>query len=125
MQIECYDHDLMGTPDLIGRVELAADDILAIVRVTVAERSLTPTSLTWLELTRGTDENNSNLASSIGTTRNPFDTLGDIALAITARLPLPVSLEEYRRSKALDQGGISRGVADAGVRVSEDVVRLD
>ena len=55
------------------------------------------------------------------TGRNPFDSLGDIAVAVKARrLPLPASLEDYGSSTGKQAVfGVSRGVADAGVRVSE------
>ena len=59
--------------------------------------------------------------------RNPFDYLGDISVAVKTRLPLPASLEEYGLS-AGKRGGVpsvSRGVADAGVRVSATDLVVD
>lgn len=56
-------------------------------------------------------------------TRNPFDSLGDIALAVTAKLQLPAILGDHEQ--ALSAGGSvekghcsSDGVVDAAVQVS-------
>lgn len=145
----------MGPPDLIGRVELDADAVLALVQTIDSDgaksnalhaSSSTPPALTWLELTASSDDNNtppspppSSLQKPVARTglpsswppmrsdkkreiRNPFDSLGDIALAVTAKLPLPASLCNYERE--LSTGGIEKGhcssgdVVDAAVRVS-------
>lgn len=131
----------MGPPELIGRVELDADAILDMV--TVAEgsnsRASTPASasLTWLELTPGKADTKTTLPGSpsvsalaVPTTsiddkigRNPFDSLGEIALAVSATLPLPMSLSEYEKLSKDSEGGCNaQAVADAGVRVSLGVV---
>lgn len=145
----------MGPPDLIGRVELDTDAVLALVQTIDSDgaksnalhaSSSAPPALTWLELTAGSDDNSmpsspppSSLQKSVARTgspsswppmrsdkkreiRNPFDSLGDIALAVTAKLQLPASLGNYER--ALSTGGIGKGhcssgdVVDAAVRVS-------
>ena len=74
-------------------------------------------STTWLELEPDGDEGKNTAAAEA---RNPFNSLGDIAVAVTAKRPLPGSLEEYRRTKEeelriVDSG--SRSIADAAVLV--------
>lgn len=74
-------------------------------------------STTWLELEqdRDGDDNTADMKA-----RNPFESLGDIAVAVTAKRPLPSSLEDYRRTKEEEQtaaDGGSRSIADAAVLV--------
>lgn len=124
-QIRCYDHDVLSGPDLIGRVKLSTDAILAMVNsVTTGHDGIDEiggqaagVSTTWLELEqdRDGDDNTADMKA-----RNPFESLGDIAVAVTAKRPLPSSLEEYRRTKEEEQtaaDGGSRSIADAAVLV--------
>lgn len=136
----------MGSPDLIGKVKLDADDILGIAEVatstTVADdpRAVTYTStlltsLTWVKLT--SDATDSKAPSPPQSSpspavprrlppgrnengaRNPFDTLGEIAIALTTTLPLPASVSEYSRYSGGDEeGSPSHAAARAAVRVS-------
>lgn len=122
----------MGPPDLIGRVELDVNAILAMVRTVpptgnglnyvhgramATSIAVAPAAVTWLELEPEVVNGKAPTDASQG--RNPFDSLGDISVALTARLALPVSLEEYGRSREETEGvGGARGVVDAGVRVS-------
>lgn len=86
-----------------------------------------PATLTWLELQADVDDKTTVRPSSAYSSipqryredRNPFNSLGDIALALTSEIPLPASLGEYQRS--VQNGGFDtpRSIADAGVRVSE------
>lgn len=168
LQIRCYDHDIVGPPDLIGSIRLGTNAILGLVTTTTATaaatddmrhaeairdravlRTASNVATTWLEL-RPVNNNNSHdrnthtlaLASTMqappssiiadiktrrsegwGTSeRNPFDSCGDIAVALRARLPLPACLQEYERlgeeTKGDGNNQPSRLVADAGVRVS-------
>lgn len=85
-----------------------------------------PATLTWLELQANIDNKTTVRPSSAHSSipqryredRNPFNSLGDIALALTSEIPLPASLEEYQQS--MKNGGFDspRSIADAGVRVS-------
>lgn len=136
--MRCYDYDIMGPPDLIGRIEIGADSILGMVTVkgtsVVVRRAPTHTStaLTWLELEPGKENTGNsavspalsfNTASAGGLTeiiRNPFDSLGEIALAVTTTLPLPVSISEYNKWAAKDKADIDLGAqaaAEVGIRV--------
>lgn len=117
----------MGPPDLIGFVELDADAMFAMASSIPAttDGGLGTedgyAAAAWLELAPNTINATKPKKSSSGlvTGRNPFDSLGEIAVAFKARLPLPASLEEYGRSTGQQLGTrVSRGVADAGVRVS-------
>lgn len=91
-----------------------------------------PATLTWLELQADVDDVDSgdkkaarpssvhySIPGRYREDRNPFNSLGDIALALTSEIPLPASLDEYQRS--VQNGGFDtpRGIADAGVQVSE------
>lgn len=137
----------MGPPDLIGRVKLGTDSILAMVstatpaddgglghlyrKTTATSTADAPPAVAWMELvpddnvkttttlalSSSTNSSGPFLSNSVAE-RNPFESLGDIAVAIKARLPLPASLEEYELSKVEKGVGVLRGIADAGVRVS-------
>ena len=131
-QIRCYDHDVLGPPDLIGCVKLGSDAILAMVRTvtTAAKPGLRDLStadaspgVTWLELMPEAGDDVvpavSTATMSVNRERNPFDSLGDVAIELTATRPLPSSVHEYGLAK---EGGLStsgsRGIAEAGVMVS-------
>lgn len=132
-QIRCYDHDLLGPPDLIGCVKLGPDAILGLVRLvaTTGKNGYRGTSVTdpsfevtWLELIPDVGDDTTTPDSGSTTTaqreRNPFASLGDVAVALTARRPLPGSIEEYGRAKEEKQSTItsSLAIAEAGVVVS-------
>lgn len=123
----------MGPADLIGCTTLGPDAILAMVNAgnedndaagSLPCRPDVPAEVTWLELMPDSKDNGISAAVSRehGTIneRNPFKSLGDIAIAITTRHALPKSVEEYRRSKEKEESVVdsSRGIADAGVLVS-------
>lgn len=131
-QIRCYDHDVVGPADLIGCVTLGPDAILAMVDTVntdndVAEspcRPDAPAEVTWLELTSDSSRSSTSKVVSRETgiihERNPFKSLGDIAVAVAVRRALPNSMEEYRRSNEEEQSKIDAGraIADSGVLVS-------
>lgn len=126
-QIRCYDHDVLSAPDLIGRAKLGTDAILAMVNTAVITGhdgidevggQAAGVSATWLELEPDGDDDKNTAAAKA---RNPFASLGDIAVAVSAKRPLPGSLEEYRRTKEEERSIVdsgSRSVADAAVLVS-------
>lgn len=114
----------MGPPDLIGHVKLGTDAILGMVHM-VADANedgleTTAAAITWLELLPGVDDKKGTITGGNGRKeRNPFDSLGDIAVTVKTRLPLPKSLDVYGRLKD-EEGGdhLARSAADAGVWVS-------
>lgn len=131
MQIRCYDHDVLGGPDLIGRVKLGADSILSMVNTVTTDHDgvgqscgqAAGVSTTWLELEP--DGGDNKKSTSAKKARSPFETLGDIAVAVTAKRPLPSSLEEYRRTRDEEQSVVnstSRRIADAAVLVSAPMI---
>ncbi|CAM9137499.1 unnamed protein product [Scytosiphon promiscuus] len=129
LEIRCYDHDMMGPADLIGCVTLGPDAVLDMVKAVDADnsgegrpcKSDAPNEVTWFELMPDSDGRDASPAVSRETgviyKRNPFRSLGDIAVAVTARHALPRSVEEYRRSKEEGRSiaNTRRGIADAGV----------
>lgn len=124
-QILCYDHDVLSGPDLIGRVKLGTDAILAMVNTLTMGHDAVDgiggqaagVSTTWLELEPGGGNNENTPAMKA---RNPFESLGDIAVALTAKRALPSSLEEYRWAKQEERSASwSRSIADASVLVRE------
>ncbi len=132
-QIRCYDHDLLGPPDLIGCAKLGPDAILGLARpvAPTGENGYRGTSVvdpslevTWLELMPDVGDDPTTTGSESTTRarseRNPFASLGDIAVAVTARRPLPGSVQEYGRAKEEKQSTIasSLDIAEAGVLVS-------
>lgn len=76
--------------------------------------------VTWLELMPDTNTSTTAAPSESGITkhRNPFRSLGDIAVAVNTKLPLPGGVEEYKRSKERSATELTRGIADVGVLVS-------
>ncbi|CAN0018446.1 unnamed protein product [Ectocarpus sp. 6 AP-2014] len=116
LEIRCYDHDLLGPADLIGCVKLSADAILAMASTANVDDDASA-EVTWLELMPDTNTSTTAASSESGITkhRNPFRSLGDIAVAVNTKLPLPGSLEEYERSKERSATEITRGIADVGV----------
>lgn len=110
---------------MIGLVKLGTDAILAMVSTATTDRDgvdgscgqAAGVSTTWLELETGGGVDKNTLATKA---RNPFESLGDIAVAVKAQRALPSSLEEYRRTRQEGRGtadSSSRGVADATVLV--------
>lgn len=128
-QVLCYDDDFLGSADLIGRVVLETDDILAILRASdVTCDGCSCPSLVWMQLapsgeesSRPTSPNESSPA--INGKQNPFDNLGEIALRMTARLPLPTSIKEYNKLGGAQQEYSARDIADAGLEVSGAIFR--
>lgn len=113
---------------MIGRVKLGTDAIFGMVSTVTTDHDViggtgeraAGASTTWLELEPGGGDSDNTPAMRA---RNPFESLGDIAVALTARRPFPSSLEEYRRTKQEERGIVdssaSRCIADSAVMVSE------
>ncbi|CAM9115968.1 unnamed protein product [Ectocarpus sp. 13 AM-2016] len=116
LEIRCYDHDLLSPADLIGCVKLGADAILAMASTANVDDDASA-EVTWLELVPDTNTPTTAASSESGITkqRNPFRYLGDIAVAVNTKMPLPGSLEEYERSKEQSATEITRGIADIGM----------
>lgn len=124
----------MGPPDLIGCVQLGADAILDMVNTaSVGNAGLgdagvqgAGAAVTWLELIPTGGESQATADSSETCTtvkhRNPFDSLGEIAVKLTAKRSLPSSLEEYGLARKKEWGVVqcSRFIAEGGVLVSRD-----
>ena len=143
LQVRCYDYNSLVPSELIGRVVLNTDDVLAIQTLSGGtygsgglnygfDTSSLPVSLTWLELqpdenSVGVGDEKVTLTSSARSPsleysredRNPFESRGQIAVALTSNVPLPASLSEYKRPPQSEGFNTSRDIAEAGVWVSE------